>query len=58
MELIRAQRDRGATCEAEGGGGVAELWDASDAVEEVDEVGDSGRDDMATSVSCARCMWL
>jgi hypothetical protein len=60
MALIRAQRDRGATCtaEADGGVGVAELWDAADAVEEVDEVGDAGRDDIGTSDSWVRCTWL
>ena len=51
MELSRAQRDRGAAGAVEGGGGVAELWDTSDAVEEVDDVGDAGRDVMATSAS-------
>jgi hypothetical protein len=42
MVLIRAQRDNGACREVGGGEGLAELWDESDAVEEVDGVGDAG----------------
>ena len=48
---MRAQGDHGASREVGGGEGLAELRDESDAVEEVDGVGDAGRGGMATSDS-------
>ena len=62
MLLICAQRDKDVTREEEGAVRAAEPWEESDSVEEVEEVGDTERDDITTSgcrkASCVRCMWL
>ena len=58
MVLARAQRDSGADCVVGAGEGLAELWDESDADEEVDWVGDTARGDMVSSDSSARSLWL